>query len=220
MEKDDFIKELKRYLPSNYKININGKGRNLIIIRKNIFSTIINLHSIFLKGDKNIIQSIINFIKKNSFYEESKNKLNDFYENNQIKRKVNIKKTFNYKDIHSFLKVIINEIKEKYDQIDFAKLKITWGKYYKNRRRSIRFGSFDRRHDLIRIHPVLDNEKVPDFFIKSVIYHEAAHFIMFCKNHKDRPHNREFHEIVKNIDKDLKTSRIWEKNNKMIFFKY
>jgi len=218
MEKNDFINELKKYLPANYKINIAKSGRNLIIIRKNIFSTYINLHSVFLKGDKNIIQSIINFIKKNSFYEESKRNLNDFYERNQVKRKVKIKKTLHHKDIHSFLIDIINEIKDEYKEIDFTPLKITWGKYYKNRRRSIRFGSFDRRHDLIRMHPVLDNEKVPDFFIKSVIYHETAHFIMFCKNHKDRPHSREFREIVKNIDKDLKTSRIWEKNNKLIFF--
>lgn len=218
MEKDDFIYEIKKYLPSNYKVNFTDKGKNLIIIKKNIFNTIINLHSVFLKGDKNLIQNIINFIKKNNFYEESKRKLNDFYHNNQIKKHIKIKKSFKHKDIYSYLHEIIDEIKTKYEEIDFNQLKITWGKYYKTRKRSIRFGSFDRRHDLIRIHPVLDNEKVPDFFIRSIIYHETAHFIMFFKNHKDRPHGRKFHDLLKMIDKEYKMSKNWEKNNRNLFF--
>ncbi len=46
------------------------------------------------------------------------------------------------------------------------------------RRRHIIFGSYDRRHALVRIHPALDDPHVPEFFVKFVIYHEMLHHIL------------------------------------------
>lgn len=45
-------------------------------------------------------------------------------------------------------------------------------------RRHIIFGSYDRRHALVRIHPALDSVSVPEFFVKFVIYHEMLHHIL------------------------------------------
>lgn len=53
---------------------------------------------------------------------------------------------------------------------------ITWGKMPAGRRRrSIRFGSFSPGEDLIRIHPLLDQEFVPEFFIRYIVFHEMLH---------------------------------------------
>jgi hypothetical protein len=62
------------------------------------------------------------------------------------------------------------------------KINITWSRGAvepaRGRRRHIIFGSYDRRHSLIRIHPALDSPDVPEFFVKFVIYHEMLHHIL------------------------------------------
>ncbi len=53
---------------------------------------------------------------------------------------------------------------------------ITWGRKGKGKR-SIRFGSFDFDQNLIRIHPSLDDEWVPAFFVEFVVFHELLHAV-------------------------------------------
>lgn len=53
---------------------------------------------------------------------------------------------------------------------------ITWGKMpATRRRRSIRFGSYSPGEHLIRIHPLLDQEFVPEFFVRYIVFHEMLH---------------------------------------------
>jgi predicted SprT family Zn-dependent metalloprotease len=54
---------------------------------------------------------------------------------------------------------------------------IGWGKLAVPRRaqRSIRLGSCSVLHKQIRIHPVLDDERVPAFFVEFVVHHELCH---------------------------------------------
>tara|TARA_R110001592_G_scaffold11954_4_gene58198 strand:+ start:346 stop:1179 length:834 start_codon:yes stop_codon:yes gene_type:complete len=53
---------------------------------------------------------------------------------------------------------------------------ITWGRMPTlRRRRSIRFGSFSPTDDLIRIHPYLDQDFVPTYFIRYIVFHEMLH---------------------------------------------
>lgn len=58
---------------------------------------------------------------------------------------------------------------------------ITWGQNgYGNAdlRRGgihIRLGSYDSNHRLVRIHPVLDREEVPEYVVESVVHHEMLH---------------------------------------------
>jgi predicted metal-dependent hydrolase len=45
----------------------------------------------------------------------------------------------------------------------------------KRRRRSIRFGSYVPQEDLIRIHPLLDQPFVPEYFVRYIVFHEMLH---------------------------------------------
>lgn len=53
-------------------------------------------------------------------------------------------------------------------------LHITWGRRSSGTR-SIRFGSYDFDRKLIRIHPALDHDWVPRYFITFIVYHELLH---------------------------------------------
>ena len=53
---------------------------------------------------------------------------------------------------------------------------ITWGRRAPSRRRrSIRFGAYDSRKRLIRIHPLLDQAFVPLYVVENVVFHEMLH---------------------------------------------
>ena len=55
---------------------------------------------------------------------------------------------------------------------------ITWGRHgvrRKRRRRSIRYGSYDREHRRITIHPALDSSEVPEEFVRYIVFHEMLH---------------------------------------------
>lgn len=53
---------------------------------------------------------------------------------------------------------------------------ITWGRRPSpGRRRSIRFGSYTASDHIIRIHPLLDQEFVPEYFVRYIVFHEMLH---------------------------------------------
>ncbi|HPO51053.1 MAG TPA: DUF45 domain-containing protein, partial [Spirochaetota bacterium] len=203
-----------------------NSSKTIVSIKKGLFSSSITLNSIFLNANKTIIADIITFLrdhKKNNYsVKEAKRNIKKFYEDNKVdppQRKTNIRIDYKHKNISFFLKEIIEELSIKYDKIDFNDLKITWGKNSGNRLRSIRFGSYCNERRLIRLHPILDNEKIPDYFVKSVIYHEVGHFIHKNLNSKSKTHhNKEFYAILKEIDPNFFLSDKWEKANSALFF--
>jgi len=53
---------------------------------------------------------------------------------------------------------------------------LTWGRRARSRaRRSLHLGSYAADQDLVRIHPVLDHETVPEWFVRFVLFHEILH---------------------------------------------
>ncbi|MCH7958730.1 MAG: hypothetical protein IID08_01275 [Candidatus Hydrogenedentes bacterium] len=78
--------------------------------------------------------------------------------------------------IHHSLKPHYNEVNLEFfkNSVDAA---ITWGRMptSRQRRKSIRFGSYTPSDHLIRVHPLLDQAFVPDFFVRYIVYHEMLH---------------------------------------------
>ena len=75
--------------------------------------------------------------------------------------------------------------------------RITWGKMPPlKRRRSIRFGSYYAAEDLIRIHPLLDRDFVPAYFVRYIVFHEMLHAFLkvdeTSPGGRRRVHTREF----------------------------
>jgi hypothetical protein len=54
--------------------------------------------------------------------------------------------------------------------------RITWGRMPGKRvRRTIRFGSYSHEQRLIRIHPLLDQDFVPEYIVRYIVFHEMLH---------------------------------------------
>jgi len=68
---------------------------------------------------------------------------------------------------------------------------ITWGRMPPpRRRRSIRFGTYSPSENVIRIHPLLDQEFVPRYFVRYIVFHEMLHAFLGVE---ERARGRRYH---------------------------
>lgn len=94
---------------------------------------------------------------------------------------------------------------------------ITWGKApasKKRRRYSIRLGSYSPEDHLVRIHPYLDNDAVPRFFIRYIVFHELLHAhlgIEKTSSGRRIVHSREFNTIERSYP-DYTRAVEWQNN--------
>jgi len=76
---------------------------------------------------------------------------------------------------------------------------ITWGRMPGRRpRRSIRFGSYSTEDNLIRMHPLLDQDFVPRYFVKYIVFHEMLHAFLGveeCENGRRAIHPPKFKRL-------------------------
>ena len=92
---------------------------------------------------------------------------------------------------------------------------ITWMRMVVQRKRtSIRFGVYDPKQKVIRIHRLLDQPFVPDYFVESVVFHEMLHQMIPAVYEHGRwlKHPPAFHKAERmyiHYDK----AREWERKN-------
>lgn len=224
LNKDLFIDKLKKYISYNNKIIIRANNSSIISIKQNIFVKQITLHPVFIKCSDDIFIDLINFLNAKNKNKDSiilKNRLLDFFYDNKPIKKQKINLDSKHYDLKLIYDEIIDIIKNIYI-LNYNKISITWGKKTSTRRRSIRFGSFNKLNNIIRIHPILDDNKIPLFFLKSVILHEIAHFIYIENGYEKLRktfHNKYFYEILVSIDNDHEKSKQWQKENLKLFLK-
>ena len=98
---------------------------------------------------------------------------------------------------------------------DKVQAKIMWGRDVKSRNKSgFRYGSYDEGKKLIRIHPRLKQDFVPQCVLELTIYHEMCHQFVpsYKKNGTWQSHHPEFKRKEREF-KDFKDARNWEKHN-------
>lgn len=98
---------------------------------------------------------------------------------------------------------------------DKIQAKIMWGRDVKSRNKSgFRYGSYDEGKKLIRIHPRLKQDFVPQSVLELTVYHEMCHQFApsYRKNGTWQSHHPEFKRKEREF-KDFKDARNWEKHN-------
>lgn len=93
---------------------------------------------------------------------------------------------------------------------------IGWGRRAASRtRRSLRLGSYDADGRIVRIHPVLDQPAVPEWFVRYVVFHELLHAVFPVERgaddrwiHHGRPFRRRERAYA-----DHKRALQWERAN-------
>ncbi len=79
------------------------------------------------------------------------------------------------------LQRILMEVNARYFAGAVTDVQITWGKRTRpqsRQRSTIKLGSYSSAERLIRIHPVLDADWVPRYFVSYIVYHELLHHVI------------------------------------------
>ncbi len=98
------------------------------------------------------------------------------------------------------LRVLAREVNQQYF-MGRIKYKIGWGAYggksKGGRGISIRYGSWNPQTKIIRIHPLLDDKRVPRRFVEYVIFHEMLHAVVPCRHVDGRrlDHHADFKKL-------------------------
>lgn len=112
---------------------------------------------------------------------------------------------------HFDLKRIFDEVNTQFFEGGIT-ASITWGNMPgTTRRRSIRFGSYVAEDNLIRIHPLLDQEFVPAFFMRYIVFHEMLHAFLGIEespNGRRLVHPPKFRKIEKGYP-DYERAAAW-----------
>ena len=93
---------------------------------------------------------------------------------------------------------------------------ICWGRYptTRRRRRSIRFGSYSPNPRLIRIHPLLDQDFVPRYFVRYIVFHEMLHAhlgLVESPSGRTLSHTHEFNRVER-VYPDFHRAEAWQRN--------
>lgn len=112
------------------------------------------------------------------------------------------------------LKEVFDELNDRFFGGDLRAF-VTWGRRTNaaRRSRSIHFGSYNWARRVIRVHPDLDREYVPRYFLESILFHEMLHAhlgITESGNGRRSSHTREFQRLERGWP-DFERAKDWER---------
>jgi hypothetical protein len=115
------------------------------------------------------------------------------------------------------LEAILRDVAERYLGLGVPPdVLITWGRHTHPKsgpRKTIKLGSYSATERLIRVHPTLDKDWVPRYFVSYIVYHELLHHLVPAVRDGDRAllhtaefarREREFHHYERAMAWELK----------------
>ena len=115
------------------------------------------------------------------------------------------------------------EIRDELLALHFPELPappIGWSGQRGRAKRRLRLGSWDSRLGVVRIHRCLDDERVPRFFVASVVHHELCHAALgdpVVVGGRRRLHGADFRALESGFA-ELEEARVWERENRELLF--
>ncbi len=210
-DKGSILSCLERLTCKKILLFITDNSSSMLTLRLKGDSILLRIHKMFLFAGDEILQEIADFIKNSKIKTPLvRNYINQ--NGHQINWKsppAMIHRTqgncFNLMDIY-------NAVNHEYFNGNVS-AHITWGaKGPKRAARSRTLGSYTSQGNLVRINPILDNKKIPRYFVDYIVYHEMLHAdIGIDGNTRPRSlHSKEFRQREK-LFKHYERAIAWEK---------
>ena len=138
--------------------------------------TYLRLHAIFADAPEPVLTAIARFVKAPRPGPETEHIIDQWIETHRhlVRRSDRSVRMLPRGEVHNLQKILSRLNLEYFDGCVTAR--ITWSVAARGRKRaSIRMGSYSPDEGLIRIHPALDQDYVPEYFVASVVFHEMLH---------------------------------------------
>ncbi|MFB6264044.1 MAG: hypothetical protein ABEL76_10535 [Bradymonadaceae bacterium] len=132
----------------------------------------IRLHHMFLSCDEEIVDAIVRLADGD---DSARERIQSYVSSNRDKIQFEpSEEELTHRGEHFHLQELLETARSRLEESELDDISISWGRDGRGEK-SIRFGSFDFDQRLIRIHPALDQEWVPEFFVEFIVYHELLH---------------------------------------------
>lgn len=166
--------------PARLVLTITNNQSTMISVRRNTCQYAVRLHRVFLQADGDIVHHLATFIKapRPTAVRALRAYVHHCSENQLIPPHKKTQRNVAFRTMGTFhnLSQIYTALNERYFQ-NQIKADITWGRHVptKRKRRSVRLGSYSIEDRVIRIHPLLDQDFVPNYMVAWIVYHEMLH---------------------------------------------
>ena len=210
--KDTLKNHLEKMTGKCISLFVTDNSNSLLSIRKKGNSASVRMHWMFLNAGDEVIREVADFIKTR---QGQTPRIREFINNNKNclkKREQNTRQARIHTQGRFYnLKKILDDLNNEYFR-ERITTSISWGRGRARRMVKKRtLGSYCEQTDSIRIHPVLDRENVPHYFIRYVVYHEMLHSILQGEKNNGRRsiHSPEFRKRER-LYKEYAKAVLWE----------
>ena len=212
---------LSLMLQDDVAVTFTDNRATMISFRKKSGVLKLRLHKMFQQADDTILKALSVFIRGIPSIRASK-KLDEFIKANQsqIRTRTRARRLpVQPEGCHFNLTEVLDRVSQQYFAGATEGVNIGWGRYRQRRGRRSRTRSralatycFEDR--TIRVNPVLDTARVPDFVIDWVVYHELLHHILPVEKvgERKRYHTTRFRALERAFPYYQEAQR-WEKQN-------
>jgi predicted metal-dependent hydrolase len=199
------------------ELALTNNHYSMISVRRKNDGYRLRLHHMFANAEARIVRALARYVVHND--RRASNLLGEYIEEHQHiirqqerrPRHIKLRTAGKHHDLQAIYDRLNTEL--------FAgtlEARITWGPgaVRGQRRRSIKMGSFAVEDRVIRIHPALDQEGVPDYFVAWIVFHEMLHGKHEVRrtNGRRRFHTPAFLDEEKTFP-DYARACAWEKAN-------
>ena len=220
-----FQTRLQNLLKMDVELVVNeNRSTMLNLLKKERSFARLSLHKMFLEAPDPVISAIAHYVKGTRKELGKRNLvLREFIQshlaNYDYTHLVNPQKLVQQGKCYH-LTPLYEALNKKYFEGKLA-LSLTWfGASQGRRRRRITFGQYFSGLRLIKMHRMLDDPFVPEYFVSFILYHEMLHSVVpGSKDARGRfcVHGKAFKEKER-VFEDYQKAIEWEKNNKAKVF--
>jgi hypothetical protein len=213
-------KRLEAFCGERVSVSITDNRRTMVSHARRSGALALRIHHMFLEADEFTLRAVARYITKSRDRSASA-VLGQYIEAHRQRIATPRKATTKLRTAgtHFDLAVLFDDINRRYFQ-GLVDARITWGKdagkptKRRRRSRSIKLGSYCSDQKLIRIHPALDRDFVPRYFVEYVIFHEMLHHVVPMPVREGRRvcHSREFRARERTFELFTEAER-WEKQH-------
>ncbi len=179
-ETDRVATALALYLPPGkvLELRLTNNHYSMISVRRKPDGYRLRLHRMFVGAEPRTVRALARYVVHND--RRASTLLGHYIERHQHiirqqkrrPRQMHLRTDGRYHDLQAIF--------DRLNVAHFAgglEARITWGPVTSRgrRRRSIKMGSFAVEDRIIRIHPALDQDCVPDYFVAWIVFHEMLH---------------------------------------------
>jgi hypothetical protein len=208
-------RRLSTALDAPVRLVVTDNRRTMVSARRDRGTMVVRVHHMFLRADDATIAALGQYVGRGN--RKASAELDVFIAMHDGALKASRRRiaTLRTSGEHHDLEEILEWLASRHFGGPVDAL-ITWGRRSQRRgkKRSIQLGTYLADERLIRVHPVLDQEWVPRFYVEAVVYHELLHHDIPCvvKNGRRWFHTKEFRDRERAFE-HYELAEKWEKKH-------